>query len=107
MAAQSASTCAEIVFGYREHLTWDAKGCATCFDTEELDGIEAVIPGFAAGARISIDVIEANGSHAAKEGPCARFGGIEAFQRLRNRLDACLTGARIARDRAAAAIGRA
>ncbi len=107
VSAQCAATCAEIVFGYREHLTWDAKGCAACFAAEELDDIEAMIPGFAAGGRISIDVIETDGSHPAKEGPCARFDGVEAFQRLRNRLDGCLTGARIAKDRAAAAIGRA
>lgn len=104
VAAQTGATCAELVFGYRRHLTWDAEGCSTCFAAEELDSIEAIVPGFSAGGRASIDVIEGDGSHPVKAGPCASFDGMDAFLRLRNRLDGCLTGARIAKDRAAAAI---
>lgn len=103
-SALAAATCAELVFGYRRHLVWDADGCATCFASDELDDLEAVMPGIASGARISPDVIEANGAHPAKAGPCARFDGVDTFMNLRNRLDGCLTGARIAKDRAAAAI---
>ena len=106
VAAQTGTTCAELVFGYRRHLTWDAEGCATCFAAEELDDIEAIVPGFAAGGRTSIDVLEKGGAHPAKEGPCANFNGLDPFMRLRNRLDGCLTGARIAKDRAAAAIAK-
>ena len=107
VSAQAGTTCAEIVFGYREHLVWDRRGCSACFAADELDAIEAIVPGFAAGGRASIDVLEADGTHPAKEGPCVRFDGIEAFLRMRNRLDGCLTGARVAKDRAAAAIGEA
>jgi len=106
VAAQTGTTCAELVFGYRRHLTWDAEGCSTCFAAEELDEIEAIVPGFAAGGRTSIDVLEKGGAHPAKEGPCASFNGLDAFMRLRNRLDGCLSGARIAKDRAAAAIAK-
>ncbi len=107
-SALAGAACAELVFGYRRHLVWDAEGCATCYVSDDLDDIEAVIPGFTSGARTTIDIIEADGSHPAKRGPCVRFDGLELFMRLRNRLDACLTGARTARDRAAAAIaGRA
>lgn len=104
-AAATGATCAELVFGYRRHLVWDAEGCATCWSGEDLDELEALMPGIASGARMNADVLEADGSRPRKAGPCVRFDGVEAFTRLRSRLDGCLTGARIARDRAAAAIG--
>ena len=36
-----------------------------------------------------------------KAGPCVRFAGLEDFVRLRAKLDGCLTGCRLAKDRAA------
>lgn len=106
VSAQLAATCAEIVFGCRRHLTWDAEGCASCYGGDEIDALEGFIPGIASGARSRGDVVESDGSHEAKEGPCARFEGLERFQQLRNKLDGCLTGARLARGRAAAAIAK-
>jgi hypothetical protein len=103
-AAATGTTCAELVFGYRRHLSWDAEGCATCYGGDELDELEGLIPGIASEARAHADVVEADGSHAAKAGPCARFDGVETFTRLRARLDGCLTGARLAKDRAAASL---
>ena len=47
------------------------------------------------------DVLEADGSHANKAGPCVRFAGLYEFMRRRSKLDGCLTGARLAKDRAA------
>ena len=105
-SATAGTACAELVFGYRRHLVWDEEGCATCFDGDEVDDLEAVIPGIACGARMFGDVVEGDGSHPAKAGPCAKFDGLDTFMRLRRRLDGCLTGARIARDRAAAIIAR-
>ena len=49
-------------------------------------------------------VTEANEAHALKAGPCVKFTGLEAFVRLRAKLDGCLTGARLAKDRAADAL---
>ena len=103
-SAAAGTACAELVFGYRRHLAWDAEGCATCYGGDELDELEGLIPGIASGARAHADVVEADGSHASKAGPCARFDGVETFTRLRARLDGCLTGARLAKDRAAAAL---
>lgn len=101
-AARAGAVCAELVFGYRRHLVWGAEGCATCYDREELDGLEGFIPGIAGYA--GVDVLEADGSHPAKAGPCVRFDGLEPFLRLRRKLDGCLTGARTARDRAGNAL---
>jgi hypothetical protein len=39
--------------------------------------------------------------HPAKAGPCVRFDGLEEFTGLRTRLDGCLTGSQLAKDRAA------
>lgn len=102
----AGAACAELVFGYRRHLLWDAEGCATCYAGEDLDDLEAVMPGIASGAGTTIDVLGANGSHPAKRGPCVRFEGVDTFMRWRNKLDGCLTGSRAAKDRAAAAIAR-
>lgn len=105
-SSSAASACAELVFGYRRHLSWDAEGCATCYDGDDVDDLEAMLPGIASGARMKAAVVEVDGSHAAKAGPCARFDGVETFMGLRNRLDGCLTGARLAKNRAVAAISR-
>jgi hypothetical protein len=102
VSAAAGALCAELVFGYRRHLGWNADGCASCYAAGDLDELEALMPGIASGA--GSDVIDADGTHPAKEGPCVRFEGVDAFARLRNRLDGCLTGARISKDRAAAAI---
>lgn len=100
-AALAGAACAELVFGYRRHLIWDAEGCSTCYASDELDQLEAMMPGIASGVRMTGDVIEADGTHPMKAGPCSRFNGLDTFIRLRNRLDGCLAGARLAKDRAA------
>jgi len=103
-AALMGAACAELVFGYRRHLVWDAEGCMVCYGGDELDALEGLIPGIATSARAAADVVEADGSHAAKAGPCARFDGLDTFTRLRSRLDGCLSGARLAKERAAAGL---
>jgi hypothetical protein len=106
-ASDVAALCAELVHGHRTHPAWDAEGCSTCFGANELDELEGLMPGIASSARAHSDVIEANGSHAAKAGPCVRFNDIEGFTRLRAKLDGCLTGARLAKNRAALALSDA
>lgn len=103
-AGAVATLCAEVVFGYRRHPGWDAEGCSACYHADDLDTLDGWIPGIASSARAHSDVIEADGSHAAKAGPCAKADGLEIFLRLRAKLDGCLTGARVAKDRAAAAL---
>jgi hypothetical protein len=49
-------------------------------------------------------VTEANETHPLKAGPCVNLTGLEPFTRLRTKLDGCLTGARLAKDRAAEAL---
>ncbi|HUP04494.1 MAG TPA: acyl-CoA dehydrogenase family protein [Bryobacteraceae bacterium] len=103
-AGEAGRICAELVFGYNRHPAWDTEGCASCYQSPDLDAMEAMIPGISSAARGYADVVEADGTHAAKAGPCARFDGLEQFARLRTRMDGCLTGSQLAKDRAAEAL---
>jgi hypothetical protein len=105
-AGEVGRICAELVHGYNAHPAWTQESCQSCFDAEDVDGIEGVVPGFASGARGCSDVIEPNQAHPVKAGPCVKFDGREGFLRLRLKLDGCLTGARLAKDRAAEALTR-
>ena len=96
-AGEVGRICAELVFGYNRHPAWDAQAC-NCYLAEELVMLEGIMPGLAS---VATDVIGADGSHPAKAGPCVRFDGYEEFQRLRSKLDGCITGSQLAKDRAA------
>ena len=93
--------CAELVYGYNRHPAWDEEGFKGCYRSEELDGLENLIPGIAACAT---DVVGTDGSHPQKAGPCASGQGLDQFSRLRSQLDRCLTGSMLAKDRAAEAL---
>jgi len=103
-AGEVGRVCAELVFGYNRHPAWDTEGCATCYQSNDLDALESLIPGIASMARGYTDVIESDGSHTPKAGPCVRFDGLDQFSRLRIRMDGCLTGSQLAKDRAAEAL---
>ena len=103
-AGEVGRVCAELLFGYRRHPAWDVEGCAACYQADELEALEEIIPGIAVTAWTLTDVIARDGSHAAKAGPCARTDGLEPFMRMRSKMDGCLTGSRMAKDRAAEAL---
>jgi alkylation response protein AidB-like acyl-CoA dehydrogenase len=103
-AGEVGRICAELVHGYNRHPAWDTEGCAACYQADDLDAMESLIPGIASVARGYADVIESDGAHPLKAGPCVRFEGLDQFARLRMRLDGCLTGSQLAKDRAAEAL---
>lgn len=103
-AGEVGRVCAELVHGYNRHPSWDTEGCATCYQAGDLEAMEGLIPGISSLARGYTDVIESDGSHPPKAGPCARFDGLEQFMQLRVRMDGCLTGSQLAKDRAAEAL---
>ncbi len=76
-AGEVGRICAELVYGYTPHATW-ADGCTqACCETQSQS----------------------------KAGPCATVQGpLEKFVQLRTKLDGCLTGVRLAKDRAADAL---
>jgi len=103
-AGEVGRICAELVYGYNRHPAWDTEGCASCYQAEDLEAMESLIPGIASLARGYTDVIETGGAHETKAGPCVRMDGLDQFGRLRARMDGCLTGSQLAKDRAAEAL---
>ena len=102
-SGEASRICAELVFGYNRHPAWDEAGTRGCWHEDELDAIEGVIPGIASYA---IDVVKIDGTHPKKAGPCAQCHDAQPFLTLRTKLDVCLTGSRLAKDRAAEAISK-
>jgi hypothetical protein len=99
-AGEVGRICAELVYGYSRHPAWDDAACAAC----EPDPWANLLPGILAPAPAASAGDGKAGAGRAKAGPCVRFEGLDDFIRLRLRLDGCLTGVRLAKDRAAAAL---
>lgn len=96
--------CAELVYGYNHHPAWNSATCESCFHSNELELLEGLIPGISGVADSYTDVLEENNKPPRKAGPCVRFEGYEEFARIRMKMDGCLTGNRLAKDRAAQAL---
>jgi alkylation response protein AidB-like acyl-CoA dehydrogenase len=102
-AGEVSRICAELVFGYNPHPGWDEEEHRNCFLASELDEFEETMPGISA---IALDVLTADGAHPQKAGPCAACAGNNDFLRLQNKLTACLSGSRLAKDRAADTVAK-
>jgi alkylation response protein AidB-like acyl-CoA dehydrogenase len=100
-AGEVGRVCAELVHGYNRHPAWDDASCHSCYAADELTNLEGFIPGIDGSARAYSDVAESGEAHPPKAGPCVNSAGLESFRALRARLDSCLTGCRLAKDRAA------
>jgi hypothetical protein len=70
---------------------------------DEIEEYEGFIPGLGS---VALDVIGEHGEHPSKAGPCAGCAGSADFLRLQNKLATCLTGSRLARDRAAETVSK-
>jgi alkylation response protein AidB-like acyl-CoA dehydrogenase len=103
-AGEIGRICAELVYGYNSHSGWDKAACDSCYSADELTSLEGIMPGIDSSARALAEVAEPGEAHPPKAGPCVQAAGLEAFVRLRARLDGCLTGSRLAKDRAAEAL---
>ena len=103
-AGQTARICSELVFGYNRHPEWTAQACAACYGTAELDELEGIMPGIASAASGMADITPAGQAHPAKAGPCPDTSRLQAFLRMRSKLDGCLYGFGLAKDRAATAL---
>jgi alkylation response protein AidB-like acyl-CoA dehydrogenase len=102
-AGEVGRICAELVYGYNRHPAWDAEGRKACWSALDAEALEGIAAGLASCAE---DVVELDGGHPDKEGPCAKCKGLSDFATLRSKLDGCLTGAMLAKDRAAEAASR-
>jgi alkylation response protein AidB-like acyl-CoA dehydrogenase len=99
-AGEVGRICAELVHGYNRHPAWDEEGRRACWSAGDAEALEGIVPGLAGCALDQLD------AHADKEGPCASCKGITDFRTLRVKLDGCLTGGMLAKDRAAEAVAR-
>jgi alkylation response protein AidB-like acyl-CoA dehydrogenase len=93
-AGEVGRICSELVYGYIHHPSWEEDGCTAHHLFDDLEAIERLIPD--------------NGNSAAtipeSAHACSCFKELAPFNRLRLQLDTCLTGARVAKDRAAEAL---
>ena len=101
---EAGRICAELVYGYSKHPSWEDSSNGCCYQADAVEGLDAVIAGFGAGASAYGDVLDKNESKPHKAGPCVKLSGFDDFVRMRAKLDGCLTGCRLAKDRAAAAL---
>jgi alkylation response protein AidB-like acyl-CoA dehydrogenase len=102
-AGEASRICAELVFGYHQHPSWTDESHHGCFLASELEEYEETMPGITA---MAVDVLAADGSHPLKAGPCADCAGSSEFLRLQSKLTTCLSGARLAKDRAADTVSK-
>ncbi|MCE5231386.1 acyl-CoA dehydrogenase, partial [bacterium] len=96
-AGEVGRICSELIFGYNAHPTWNdepAEGSCCCGCNGEPDMVAELVPGVAGEGCCG----------APKAGPCVSFEGMETFLRLRVKLDGCLTGSRLAKDRVSQAL---
>ncbi|PSH04633.1 MAG: acyl-CoA dehydrogenase [Acidobacteria bacterium] len=82
-AGEVSRICAELVYGYNRHPAWDAEQHKTCFMSDELFDCAIVA-----------------------QPPCAGCAGSADFLKLQNKLATCLTGSRLAKDRAAITVSK-
>jgi alkylation response protein AidB-like acyl-CoA dehydrogenase len=101
-AGEVGRICATLVHGYNRHPAWDSEGRKACWSANDVEALEGLVPGLAGCA---MDTLEGD-AHPDKEGPCASCQGITDFRKLRVKVDGCLTGAMLAKDRAAEAISK-
>jgi hypothetical protein len=101
-AGEVGRICATLVHGYNRHPAWDSEGRKACWSANDVEALEGLVPGLAGCA---MDTLEGD-AHPDKEGPCASCQGITDFRKLRVKVDGCLTGAMLAKDRAAEALSK-
>ncbi|HZL50790.1 MAG TPA: acyl-CoA dehydrogenase family protein, partial [Terracidiphilus sp.] len=102
-AGEVSRICGELVFGYNRHPAWDEEEHKSCFLASELEEYEETMPGITA---MAVDVLGADGTHPLKAGPCAGCIGSAEFLRLQSKLTTCLSGCRLAKDRAADTVSK-
>jgi hypothetical protein len=103
-AGEAGRLCAELVYGYDRHPAWECDDTGSCLVAEIADALEEAMPGYSTIAESIAGDIEDPHLQPAKAGPCVCMTGTEGFTRRRKKLDGCLTGSRMAKDRAAHAV---
>jgi len=103
-AGEVGRICAELVFGYNRHPAWNGASCGPSCGAEGAPAQAGTTPAISGSPKTDFNGFAPYQPKGPKAGPCCSFEGLEEFLRLRLRLDGCLTGARLAKDRAATAL---
>ena len=103
-AGEVGRICAELTFGYNRHPAWEGASCGASGGAEGASTPAGTIPVISGAPKTDFNGFAPYQPSGPKAGPCCSFEGLEEFLRLRLRMDGCLTGARLAKDRAAAAL---
>jgi len=103
-AGEVGRICAELVHATTAIPRGTTEGCASCYQAEDLDAMESLIPGIASIARGYTDVIEIEGAHPTKPAHACGLMGSTSSRACGCRMDGCLTGSQLAKDRAAEAL---
>jgi hypothetical protein len=103
-AGEVGRICAELVYGYDRHPAWICDARGTCTAAVLADALDAAMPGYSMIAEALSREFADQTLSPDKAGPCVCMSGTEAFTARRKKLDGCLTGARLAKDRAAQAV---
>jgi alkylation response protein AidB-like acyl-CoA dehydrogenase len=101
-AGEVGRICAELVHGYNRHPSWDEAGRRACWSVSDIEELEEVFPEL---TKLGSSP-KAPHTHAEKEGPCVGCEGSVDFRTMRAKLDGCITGAYLAKDRAAEALAK-
>jgi alkylation response protein AidB-like acyl-CoA dehydrogenase len=102
-AGEVGRICSELVNGYNRHPAWDEDGRRACWSATDAEALDGIVAGLAG---CGMDAVDPDGAHPDKEGPCASCKGITDFRTLRAKLDGCLTGSYLSKDRAAEALSK-
>ncbi|MCE9613543.1 MAG: acyl-CoA/acyl-ACP dehydrogenase [Lentisphaerae bacterium] len=103
-AGEVGRICAELVYGYDRHPAWECDLRGNCTTAILADALDQAMPGYSMIAEALSREFTDQPLPPDKAGPCVCMRATEAFSRRRTKLDGCLTGARLAKDRAAQAL---
>ena len=93
-AGETSRICSELVFGYNAQPEWTEQACVACYGNSDIDALEDLMP----------EPVAADEAPPTKPELCPDTTRLHAFMRMRSRLDGCLYGYGLAKDRAANAL---
>lgn len=105
-AGEVGRICAELVYGYDRHPAWECNAMGSCTQSIVADVLDQAMPGYSKFAESIARELGGEELEPEKAGPCVCMASEDAFTRRRTKLDGCLTGTRLAKDRAAQALTR-
>lgn len=103
-AGEVSRICSELVYGYDRHEVWECDESGSCFAHRVNDALNEAMPGYSMTAEEVAAELTDTGDAPLKMGPCVCKTTHQDFNKLKTKLDGCLTGGRLAKDRAARAI---